>query len=995
MPKVQGHITITRRPKDGADGKNAVRLDLTNQNASILYDGEGTNISGTITSEAKLYEGASEVEGVEFGISERSGCDESQATIDSATGVVTITGLSTSGYLIVQVTYKEVTYAAKLVLTKIVGNVKYDLVVTPNAIAYNSTTGEKSADEIAVQVYRTAVTSNGNSERIAVGSITNGYMLIDGTARITSWNSSGHKIAVDTTKTEHTIAIYAGEVGQDAETIPINGVKNGADGKTAYSPKIGDNGNWWFYDDSIGAYVDSGRPATGDEGHSPYIGENGNWFEYNTTTKEYEDTGVKAKGTDAYSPYIGDNGNWFFYNDETGQYEDSGRSATGDDGHSPYIGENGNWYEWDAATAQYTDTGMKAKGSDAHSPYVGTNGNWFFYDDTAGEYVDSGRSATGDDGHSPEVGENGNWYEWDATTGAYVDTGIKAQGDKGADGVTYYLQANTSSVHVKNGTPDVSRVYCLAYKKVGTSEATTTEEVSMYYGFDTLTPTTAYSGGWVTVNVARSYLCFIMKHGGVTIQTLKIDILWDGIDGTDGTDGTDGKDGNGISEINIHYGTSTSNVTPPGTWSTSIPTVEQGSYLWTRTTIVYTDTSKADKVSYTVARQGKDGIGEKGLPGCIYRQTKWETGKTYRNDEVGETTDDDGLRYIDVCTTVSMALLSETFSMYICQQTHSSSEHDLGETGYWKTANNQKPIATTLLLAKQIIANYIDTNSLTADEAFIAQLNTKNLKSREITTENVNSGGFLQMIGNVLQMFNGSGTERLKVHGGELSDLSASTFTSPTSAVTVSGSKTFTNTSTKTYTYTRSVVYSKSITTAMALTLPSQSVTFALTGSIDGDRKDTYDVQACVEWLVDDEVKSSVYSTLSVDYSSQTISDIITLPSAVVNVASGSHTVKMRITINYTGGISIVSGDYVQGSISTTVAKSSIVWAATIRKTEIANNGFRVALASNVYFAVNLNGSTNIIEMMNGSYGFRVSSSGLQYSSDSGTTWKNINITTS
>lgn len=71
---------------------------------------------------------------------------------------------------------------------------------------------------------------------------------------------------------------------------------DGVDGKDAYSPYIGTNGNWFFYDDASQEYKDSGRSATGDDGHSPYVGENGNWFEYNADTKQYEDTGVAAKG---------------------------------------------------------------------------------------------------------------------------------------------------------------------------------------------------------------------------------------------------------------------------------------------------------------------------------------------------------------------------------------------------------------------------------------------------------------------------------------------------------------------------------------------------------------------------------------------------------------------------------------------------------------------------------------------------------------------------
>ena len=36
-------------------------------------------------------------------------------------------------------------------------------------------------------------------------------------------------------------------------------------------------------------------------GHSPYIGENGNWWAYNDVTGEYSDSGIVATGSDGIS----------------------------------------------------------------------------------------------------------------------------------------------------------------------------------------------------------------------------------------------------------------------------------------------------------------------------------------------------------------------------------------------------------------------------------------------------------------------------------------------------------------------------------------------------------------------------------------------------------------------------------------------------------------------------------------------------------------------
>ena len=44
----------------------------------------------------------------------------------------------------------------------------------------------------------------------------------------------------------------------------------------------------------------------GDDGKSPYIGDNGDWYQYNDETKQYEDTGIKAHGEDAVIDYATD-----------------------------------------------------------------------------------------------------------------------------------------------------------------------------------------------------------------------------------------------------------------------------------------------------------------------------------------------------------------------------------------------------------------------------------------------------------------------------------------------------------------------------------------------------------------------------------------------------------------------------------------------------------------------------------------------------------------
>lgn len=75
-------------------------------------------------------------------------------------------------------------------------------------------------------------------------------------------------------------------------------------------------------------------------------------------------------------------------------------------------------------------------------------------------------------------------------------------------------------------------------------------------------------------------------------------------------------DGRGVASTTVEYQASSSGTTvPTGTWSPTIPTVAQGSYLWTKTTTNYT--SGTPTVGYSVARMGVNGAkGDKGDAGA-------------------------------------------------------------------------------------------------------------------------------------------------------------------------------------------------------------------------------------------------------------------------------------------------------------------------------------------------------------------------------------------
>ncbi|MCT0504251.1 serine/threonine protein phosphatase, partial [Lactococcus cremoris] len=98
-------------------------------------------------------------------------------------------------------------------------------------------------------------------------------------------------------------------------------------------------------------------------------------------------------------------------------------------------------------------------------------------------------------------------------------------------------------------------------------------------------------------------------------STKSTDYTWslirgnDGKDGATGKDGIAGKDGVGIKTTVITYAISTSGMTAPTSgWTSSVPSLVKGQYLWTKTVWTYTDNSIETGYSVTyIAKDGNNG----------------------------------------------------------------------------------------------------------------------------------------------------------------------------------------------------------------------------------------------------------------------------------------------------------------------------------------------------------------------------------------------------
>lgn len=93
----------------------------------------------------------------------------------------------------------------------------------------------------------------------------------------------------------------------------------------------------------------------------------------------------------------------------------------------------------------------------------------------------------------------------------------------------------------------------------------------------------------------------------------------DGVNGADGAAGKDGSNGIGVKSIVEEYYRSTSNTDQAGgSWSTTVPTWVDGTYIWTRSTITYTDntTSTTKPVCVTGAKGATGEAGKDGANGA-------------------------------------------------------------------------------------------------------------------------------------------------------------------------------------------------------------------------------------------------------------------------------------------------------------------------------------------------------------------------------------------
>lgn len=174
----------------------------------------------------------------------------------------------------------------------------------------------------------------------------------------------------------------------------------------------------------------------------------------------------------------------------------------------------------------------------------------------------------------------------------------------------------------ENGSPGLSAAAVFLYQRATSASSITKPTGTLTYTFATGT-LTGQLGSWEqSIPASNGNPCFVIQ--ATAIGTGDTDTIspseWSNITELV-SDGKNGEAGIGIKTTTIEYAVSDNGVQfPQSGWQEDIPEVDQGKFLWARTTIEYTNNTSS--VSYSVSKNGVNGTdGSPGADGVGIKQT--------------------------------------------------------------------------------------------------------------------------------------------------------------------------------------------------------------------------------------------------------------------------------------------------------------------------------------------------------------------------------------
>lgn len=278
-------------------------------------------------------------------------------------------------------------------------------------------------------------------------------------------------------------------------------------------------------------------------------------------------------------------------------------------------------------------------------------------------------------------------YSWSKIKGDKGDTGAAGATGNGIQTITEYYAVSTSNSTAPSSwstnvpTMTTTNKYLWNYEKItytdGTSKDSAKRVIGVYgntgdtgpqgekgetgatgNGIQSITNyylasasssgVTTSTSGWTTTmqstSTSKRYLWnyeLITYTNGSSTKTTPVIIGTHGATGAQGEQGIpgeDGKDGTSITitSTSVTYQVSTSGTNPPsGTWTTTIPSLAQGKYLWTRTIVKYSDGKST--TSYSVSRSGVDGQDGQDGAAALSLIIESSAGQIFKNSGIATT----------------------------------------------------------------------------------------------------------------------------------------------------------------------------------------------------------------------------------------------------------------------------------------------------------------------------------------------------------------------
>ena len=205
----------------------------------------------------------------------------------------------------------------------------------------------------------------------------------------------------------------------------------------------------------------------------------------------------------------------------------------------------------------------------------------------------------------------------------YLSVNKVKPGSDGENAIIYSLQPSVNVIKKNaDGSSEVSKISCRIMKTDGASTVVSSLPAgySMDYAIDSGTANGYTPGSDVAVSGITTKIQFRLyseTSGVVLVDQQTIVVL------KDGSNGKPGDDGVGIKDVDVlFYLSSSATSLIGGSWSTTSPTWVNGKYIWSKTRIVYTNTTTWESDPTCISGgKGENGLGIKSVIEEYYLST--------------------------------------------------------------------------------------------------------------------------------------------------------------------------------------------------------------------------------------------------------------------------------------------------------------------------------------------------------------------------------------